>query len=388
MTNQLKVIEITGDVPMTIRPKKCNGFAAGHLLVVLVSATLLAMTSVGRVEMQAKKPYDRDTLLKVVQLNAIPTSEVVEHIQQRGVDFRMTGDTESQFRTAGARPEVIEAIQANYRAATSSSAADPTHNTTPVTPRPSANVPAGPPLSKNEIVTLLQSGVPTTRVEQFVEARGVTFAVTPQIAREIKDAGGNNALLGAITAKATDTSPVSNAPVRRPAPAGPDYDDLTDKAVAAIQANNHHMAINLLQQAVNLDSSKPQAYGLLGFAQLYGSHDPLAAERSMRAAIERGGGAPFRVYHDHDGFFNTYCQGSLFVSRAKVTYRADDGNHTFETSRGDIKEAKINGFVGSQFGAYHLKVAVGSGKPTNYNFAPATRQRSEANLTVSLIESK
>ena len=369
---------------MPSQSKNFNRLPAKGLIVFIAAAMLLAMTSAGVVEMQAKKPYDRDTLLRVVQLNALPTSEVVSAIQQRGVDFRMTPDLESRFREAGARPEVIEAIQANYRPAVSS----PSHNAPSTTSRPSANVPSGPPLSKNEIITLLQSGVPTTRVEQFVEVRGVTFAITPHIAREIKEAGGNNALIGAITAKASDTSVVSSGPVRRTAPAGPDYDDLTDKAVAAMQANNHSMAINLLQQAVNLDSSKPQAYGYLGFAQLYGSHDALAAERSMRAAIERGGGAPFRVYHDHDGFFNTFCQGSLFVSKTTVTFKADDGNHTFEANRGDIKEAKPNGFVGSQYGAFHLKVIVGSGKPTNYNFAPATRQKSEANMIISLIESK
>ena len=370
---------------MTSQSNSSNRFPASGLIVLFVAGILLAIGSLRVVEMQAKKPYDRETLLRVVQLNALPTSEVVSAIQQRGVDFKMTSDLESRFRDAGARPEVIEAIQANYRPAVST---PPPHNPSSNTSRPSSNVPSGPPLSKNEIITLLQSGVPTTRVEQFVEARGVSFAVTAQIAREIKEAGGNNALIGAITAKAGDTAVVSGGPVRRPAPARPDYDDLTDKAVAAMQANNHNAAINLLQQAVNLDSSKPQAYGLLGFAQLYGSHDPLAAERSMRAAIERGGGAPFRVYHDHDGFFNTFCHGSLFVSRAKVTYKADDGNHTFEASRGDIKEAKSNGFVGSQFGAFHLRVSVGSGKPTNYNFAPATRQKSEANLIISLIESK
>src|SRR5205807_8620648 len=137
------------------------------------------------------------------------------------VEFRLTADTESEFRSAGARPEVIEAIKANYRGAVS----NPTHNVAPGPNRPAGNVPSGPPLSKNEIITLLQSGVPTTRVEQFVEARGVSFAVTSQIAREIKEAGGNNALIGAITAKASDTAVVSGGPVRRTAPAGPDYDD-------------------------------------------------------------------------------------------------------------------------------------------------------------------
>jgi len=356
-------------------------------IVVVVSAlSLFTMGGVAR--MQAKRPYDKTTLLKVVQLNALPTTEVVSHIEQRGVDFQMNSEIESEFRGAGARPEVINAIRANYRGATSSSTGSTTSGTgtTTTTPsKPAPGVPAGAPLSKAEIITMLQSGVATTRVEQFVEVRGVSFAMTPQIAREIKEAGGNNALIGAITAKATEAPVTSTSPSRKPAPAGPDYDELTDKAVAAIQANNSYNAINFLQQAINIDSTKPQAYGLLGYAQLYGSHDILSAERSMRAAIQRGGGAPFRVYHDHDGFFNSWCQGSLFVTKSNVTYKADDGNHTFEASRGDIKEAKINGFVGSQFGAFHLRV--GAGKGNNYNFAPATRQKNESNLIVSLISS-
>jgi hypothetical protein len=356
--------------------------------VVFLAALLALATMVaGIAATQAKRPYDKSTLLKVVQLNALPTTEVVSHIEQRGVDFQVTSDIESEFRGAGARPEVINAIRANYRGASSStgSTTSSTSTTTTTPSKPAPGVPAGAPLSKAEIITMLQSGVPTARVEQFVEVRSVSFAMTPQIAREIKEAGGNNALIGAITAKATEAPVTSTSPTRKPVPAGPDYDELTDKAVAAIQANNSYSAINYLQQAVNIDSTKPQAYGLLGYAQLYGSHDILSAERSMRAAIQRGGGAPFRVYHDHDGFFNSWCQGSLFVTKSNVTYKADDGNHTFEASRGDIKEAKINGFVGSQFGAFHLRV--GAGKGNNYNFAPATRQKNESNLIISLISS-
>jgi hypothetical protein len=376
---------------MTTQSKNLTCFSANRMVFTAAAAilfALFAMMTASVVEMQAKQPYDKDKLLRVVQLNALPTTEVVQAIQQRGVDFRMTSDIESQFRGAGARPEVVDAIRGNYRADTSSPPPSNPPSNPPNNPRPSSNVPAGPPLAKNEIITLLQSGVPTTKVEQFVEVRGVSFSITPQIAREIKEAGGNNALIGAITAKASEPPPSSPGPSHpsgRPVPAGPDYDDLTDKALAAMQASNTNSAIRLLQQAVALDSSKPQAYGLLGFAQLYGNHDILAAERSMRAAIEHGGGAPFRVYHDHDKLFNSFCQGSLFVSKSAVTFRADDGNHTFEASRADIKEAKINGFVGAQYGAYHLKV--GAGKGETYNFAPHNRQKSEATLVISLIQS-
>ena len=373
---------------MKIRLNKVTFSPAQRVVLLFAAFSLCVMMTASVSQLQTKNPYEMEKLLRVVQLNALPTTEVVQAIQQRGVDFQVTSDVESQFRAAGARPEVIGAMRENYRAPSKAPVVrNPTTTTSPS--KPSAGVPAGAPLSKAEIITLLQSGAPSTRVEQFVEARGVSFSITPQIAREIKDAGGNNSLIGAITAKASET-PTGPSHSRQPAPvvpAGPDYDDLTDRAVAAMQANNSRGAIGFLQQAVNIDPAKPQAYGLLGFAQLYGTSDILAAERSMRAAIERGGGAPFRVYHDHDGFFNTFCQGSLFVSKATVTFKGDDGKHTFGANRADIKETKINGFVGSQFGAFHLKVVIGAAKPENFNFAPATRQKAESNLIINLINS-
>jgi hypothetical protein len=156
-----------------------------------------------------------------------------------------------------------------------------------------------------------------------------------------------------------------------------------------MQANNSSQAIRLLQQAAAMDPSKPTAYGLLGFAQLYGNQDIMSAERSMRAALERGGGAAFRVYHDHDGFFNSFCQGSFFVNKTGVTFKADDGNHTFEAQDANIKSTSINDFVGSQYGAFNVKVFQDAkrDKSKTYNFAPATRKKTESNLVINLMKS-
>ena len=123
--------------------------APALLLRVITAAgasILVALITANVAQMQSKKPYDQGTLLRVVQLNALPTSEVVEKINERGVDFQMTSQIESEFRSAGARPEVIQSMRANYRSATP----EPPHDTRPNT-RPSTNVPAGPPLSKSEI---------------------------------------------------------------------------------------------------------------------------------------------------------------------------------------------------------------------------------------------
>src|SRR5437867_10759417 len=127
---------------MTTQFKKLLSFSLNRVIAAVVASILFAMITAGVAVMQAKQPYDKDKLLRVVQLNALPTSEVVQAIQQRGVDFRMTSDTESQFRQAGARPEVVDAIRGNYRGATGSpppnnSSGNPPHNP-PNNPRPNS----------------------------------------------------------------------------------------------------------------------------------------------------------------------------------------------------------------------------------------------------------
>ncbi len=361
-----------------------------RLITVFGASLLVALFTAAGALTQTKTPYDKDRLLQVVKLNAISTQEVIQNIEQRGVAFQTTPAIEGEFRQAGARPELIEALRRNYRA---TAPPPPTNTTKPPasTGKPIAGVPAGPPLSKSEIITMLQAGLPAARVEQFVEVRGVSFSITPDVSREIMAAGGNRSLLGAITEKAPGaaTAPSAHAPARAPA-AGPDYDDLNEQAIAAMQANNFSHAVRLLQQAAAVDSSKPTAYQLLGYAQLYGSsQDILSAERSMRAALERGGNGVFRVYHDHDGFFTSYCQGSFFVTKTGVTFKADDGNHTFAAQDVQIKSSGINDFVGSQYGAFNLKVFQdeSKNKTKTYNFAPATRKKAESNLILTLMKS-
>jgi hypothetical protein len=361
-------------------------------------AILLALALTGTAHMQsAKNPYDKERLLRVVSLNALSTQEIVQAIEQRGVDFQINTSIEAEFKQAGARPELIEAMRRSYRPKTP----PPTNNSNNTNAPPKSNlnstnnaakVPLGPPLSKNEIVTLLQSGLPVARVEQFVEVRGVNFALNAQVSKEITSAGGNRSLLGAIGEKAPVATNNSSPPVKNvttPANAGPDYDDLTDQAISAMQSNNSAGAIRLLQKAIIMDTAKPTAYQLLGFAYLYGNKDITSAETNMRAALDRNGVATFRVYHDHDGFFKTYCLGTFFVGKLGLTFKADDGNHTFEVEKAKIKEVEVNDFVGSEYGAFHVKVFQDEKKKSskNFNFAPATTKKDESKLVVSLVKS-
>ncbi|HYP27131.1 MAG TPA: hypothetical protein VE262_10475 [Blastocatellia bacterium] len=363
-------------------PLRSKAFNRARNITFMVAVLSMFLFLSGSARMQGKKPITKQGLMQAVKINGLSTQELVSQIQSRGVAFRMTAEDENDLLSVGARPEIIDAARSNYRAG--APVASTGTSTGASSARPSASVPSGPPLSKVEIVTLLQNGVAPTRVEQLVEVRGVAFALTPEITKEITAAGGNRSLLGAITERATaaSNSPAANTTAN----AGPDYDDYTDQAIAYMQANDSYNAILTLQKAVRLDTSKPLAYQLLGIAQLYGNQNIVSAESSMRAAIERGGTAVFRVYHDHDKFFGSYCQGSLFVSKPEVTFKADDGKHTFEAKDSIIKEAKINGFVGSEYGAFHLKVIQADNKSKTYNFAPATKLKAESNLIINLVQ--
>jgi len=371
---------------------------SSRLILVALACACAALASASAASSQAKKPISKQGLMNAVKINGLTTQELVQQIERRGVDFEMTAADESDLQAVGARPEIIAAARSNYRpsaAAPSAGMSPPRTNTTANTTT-AANVPDGPPLSKSEIVTMLQGGIAPARVEQFVEKRGVSFQVTPEIAREITAAGGNRSLVGAITEKATtDTAssngngadspfgPATNASANNGAP---DYDDLIDRAQSSLASSDYNGAIRYAQQAVQLDPQQPTAYSIIGTLALYYSRNVSTAEQAMRAAIERGGAAAFHVYHDHDGSFNNYCEGSFFITKTGVSFKANDGRDTFEAADSNIKEAKVNGFVGSQFGAFHIKPTQKINGRDNFNFAPDTRDKAESQLIIRLIQ--
>ena len=372
----------------TIRQSKLFALA---LAAAAAAALLLAAPS----SAQSNKPISRKGLVESVKANGLSTVELVRIINRRGVAFEMTPDAEAELRSVGARPEVIEAARSNYRdpaPATPAVASRPTTNRPANVPSSgsSAPVPPGPPLSKNEIITMLQGGIAPARVEQFVEARGVSFSVTPEVAREITAAGGNRSLVGAITEKATAETASSSSPFGADSgeaanSGAPTYDDYIDRAQTAISVQDWSSAINYAQQAAQLDPQQPTAFTLLGTMLLYASRNVGGAEQAMSAAIQRGGAAAFKVYHDHTGSFSQYCQGSFFVTKTGVSFKADDGRDTFETEDSNIKEAKTNAWVGSEYGAFHIKPVQKINGRDNFNFAPATQQKAEAELILRMI---
>jgi hypothetical protein len=66
------------------------------------------------------------------------------------------------------------------------------------TPRSNSNS-NGKGLTKAEIISLLQGGVPSARVTDIVGQRGIAFVPTPDDLKEIRAAGGGDDLANGLT---------------------------------------------------------------------------------------------------------------------------------------------------------------------------------------------
>jgi tRNA A-37 threonylcarbamoyl transferase component Bud32 len=92
-----------------------------------------------------------------------------------------------------------------------------------------APIPPGAPLSLAEILTLLHAGTPSARVARFVDQRGAGFIFTPEIESQIGRAGGDRALVAAVSrhsapppqVAAAPPPPVQPAPLPAPVPVQP-----------------------------------------------------------------------------------------------------------------------------------------------------------------------
>jgi len=84
-------------------------------LVGLTTLAILPLLVWGSTLAQSQKPISKDGLVEAIRLKGLSTKELVERIKTRGVSFEMTTEVEAQLRTAGARPEIVQAARANYR---------------------------------------------------------------------------------------------------------------------------------------------------------------------------------------------------------------------------------------------------------------------------------
>ncbi|MBL8227302.1 MAG: hypothetical protein JNL98_02445 [Bryobacterales bacterium] len=167
------------------------------LLLVLLAVSLFAADS--------NPPITRDALEETLRTRKASAPELVHFVKLRGVDFRLTPEIEQQLRKVGAHPDLLMAIKSNYRGA-----GVLPKSLAPASPASSRSV-ASKPLTKAEVVTLLQVETPGNRIVDLAKQRGLGFRITPDVTDELKAAGADTKLLAALVKYTPGGTPTVNA---------------------------------------------------------------------------------------------------------------------------------------------------------------------------------
>lgn len=181
---------------------------------------------------------------------------------------------------------------------------------------------------------------------------------------------------------------VASASPRRitPSVATPDYESRVADA-ASIGAAEPSRAVYRLEHVVAAEPGRPEAYETLAAIHLR-LGDFYQAYEMFDAAIRKGGKATFSMIHAHtrgnfDEGANATCVGELTIQPDELTFESADG-HRFATSWAELREAGSNRFFGSSIGGFHVKVS-SDGKSRNFNLAPRSRDKREANIILDLL---
>jgi hypothetical protein len=125
---------------------------------------------------EESQPIERENLIEALKTGKLPEQKAIEVIARQKLSFVMTAEYADDFRKLGAGETLIYTLWKNDAYV----------------------VKKGPALTKDEIVTLLESGVPPPRVERIVEVRKAKLVLDAPASKEIRDAGGSDTLLGVI----------------------------------------------------------------------------------------------------------------------------------------------------------------------------------------------
>lgn len=180
---------------------------------------------------------------------------------------------------------------------------------------------------------------------------------------------------------------VASTPAATAAPETPGYERAVADA-AALGDDDRELAVRRLERMTADEPSRPEAYESLAAIRLQ-QGDYYQAFEMFGSAIRHGGQAAFAIMHDHTrGNFDRgpddTCAGELVLTAAGVGFTGADG-HRFEASWPQLQEAGANRFFGSGIGGFHVKIAVAEGKSRNFNLAPRSRDKREANIILDLL---
>lgn len=87
------------------------------LKAIILSCILILLVSPEAFAQYQGSPVTRDRLVQVLRSKRFPSRDIVQIIKENGVDFKLSPATQNQLVAAGARPDVLDAVRRNFRAA-------------------------------------------------------------------------------------------------------------------------------------------------------------------------------------------------------------------------------------------------------------------------------
>jgi tetratricopeptide (TPR) repeat protein len=250
----------------------------------------------------------------------------------------------------------------------------------------------GAPVQKERLLKALRSRqLQTDDIVTVINSNGVDFALTDEIKKALILAGARPEVISAVANNHRLNTSETLAKKKRANKNSVerDYEDLLDQALYSYkEQNNPNNAIRFLQSALKLKPKDSKAYQMLGFINLYGLNNLTEARKYMREAIENGGSAVFRVYHDDRGSFSGRCTGSLYISPERIRFESDDNVHTFETSTVNVDKIELDR-ESSKIWKNHpiFKVFLKIGKDKlRFRFAPVNGKLEESQMATMFIE--
>ena len=259
------------------------------------------------------------------------------------------------------------------------------------------------PMTKVEVIKLLESEVPPTRIDELVRAYGVAFELTPGVVVELQDAGARDDLIRTLKEIAPKPEPAAQPakaePAAAPPPAppilvlettppgaevyvdeervgktspegklkisnlapgehrvrisAPGYDDLSRSVeLTAGQTNTVAVALAAQKPAVTEPPANPQTAAGRAQGGAGGPENPMDAYKAILSGMSGGDqGDPntkrFYVTHEHGkalrslGYGGGMCYGWLIIGKDHVQYSSSNEDDAFDGPAAEITELQI-----------------------------------------------
>ncbi|MBX7169588.1 MAG: tetratricopeptide repeat protein [Pyrinomonadaceae bacterium] len=104
------------------------------VLLFLASISFAQKTYIGN-------PVTKNGLIKALKLHQFQTSDIVQIINEQGVDFKLTPDVQAELVSNGARPELLDAVRRNFRGESKVKPAISSNKPTNSNPKPAISTP-------------------------------------------------------------------------------------------------------------------------------------------------------------------------------------------------------------------------------------------------------